>query len=218
MDGHIIVQEQNKLQDDLYNFNGMDDSLVEICKEIIPFPDKKYNIIYADPPWSYADKRDKHPRICGGALSHYNTISMEDLKKLPIQSITEDNCYLFMWATFPNLQEALDLMKSWGFKYKTLGFSWIKTNKKNGKPFFGIGYYMKSNCEVCLMGLKGKPFKVSNYISSVLIEPREEHSKKPNIARDRIVEFCGDVPRIELFARQKIDGWDVWGDDPQLNK
>ena len=176
-------------------------------------PNKKYSVIYADPPWSYKDKRDKHPRLCGGATVHYNTMSMEDLKQLPIQSIADDNCYMFMWATFPNLQEALDLMKAWGFKYKTLGFSWIKTNKINGKPFFGIGYYMKSNCEVCLMGLKGKPFKVSNSISSVLIEPREEHSKKPDIARDNIVKFCGDVPRIELFAREFAEGWDSWGNE-----
>ncbi len=72
---------------------------------------------------------------------------------------------LFLWATFPNIQEALDVMRAWGFKYKTLGFSWIKTNKKNGKPFFGIGYYTKSNCEVCLIGVKGKPIKKSNYFS-----------------------------------------------------
>ena len=177
--------------------------------------DKKYNIIYADPPWSYKDKRDKHPRISGGATSHYKTMSIEDLKNLPVKDLADDNCYMFMWATFPNLQEALDLMKSWGFKYKTLGFSWIKTNKINGKAFFGIGYYMKSNCEVCLMGLKGKPFKVSNSISSVLIEPREKHSKKPDIARDNIVKFCGDVPRIELFAREKAKGWDSWGNEIQ---
>lgn len=172
---------------------------------------KKYKIIYADPPWDYKDKRDKHPRMCGGASAHYNTMGLKDLKELPIQKITDDNCYLFMWATFPNLKEALELIDAWGFKYKTLGFSWIKTNKKNGKPFFGIGYYTKSNCEVCLIALKGKPFKVSNSISSVVIEPREEHSKKPDVVRNSIVEFCGDVPRIELFARQQNDGWDSWG-------
>ena len=179
----------------------------------ISFPNKKYNIIYADPAWSYKDKRDKHPRLCGGATVHYNTMSMEELKSLPVQNITADNCYIFMWATFPNLQEALDLMKSWGFIYKTLAFSWIKTNKKNGKPFFGIGYYTKSNCEVCLLGLKGKPFKESNSVSSVVIEPREEHSKKPDIVRDKIVQLCGDLPRIELFARQQVQGWDCWGNE-----
>ena len=174
---------------------------------------KKYNIIYADPPWSYKDKRDKHPRMSGGATAHYNTMSLEQIKALPIKDLAADNCMLFLWVTFPNLQEGLDVIKAWGFKYKTLGFSWIKTNKNNGKPFFGIGYYTKSNCEVCLIGVKGKPIKVSNSVSSVIISPRQEHSKKPDQIRDKIVELCGDVPRIELFARQKTEGWDVWGNE-----
>lgn len=174
---------------------------------------KKYNIIYADPTWSYKDKRDKHPRMCGGATSHYNTMSIEQIKELPINDLAEENCMLFLWVTFPNLQEGLDVIKAWGFKYKTLGFSWIKTNKNNGKPFFGIGYYTKSNCEVCLIGVKGKPIKASNSVSSVIISPRQEHSKKPEQIRDKIVELCGDVPRIELFARQKTEGWDVWGNE-----
>ena len=174
---------------------------------------KKYNIIYADPPWSYRDKRDKHPRLCGGASAHYNTMTIEEIKNLPVNKLADDNCMLFLWLTFPNLQEGLDVIKAWGFTYKTLGFSWIKTNKKNGKPFFGIGYYTKSNCEVCLIGVKGKPIVVSNKVSSVIISPREEHSKKPDIVRDKIVELCGDLPRIELFARQKAEGWDVWGNE-----
>ncbi len=174
---------------------------------------RKYNIIYADPPWSYRDKRDKHPKMRGGASSHYNTMDVSGIKKLPIKNITESNCMLFLWVTFPNLQEGLDTVRAWGFTYKTLGFSWIKTNKNNGKPFFGIGYYTKSNCEVCLIGVKGKPIKESNSVSSVIISPREEHSKKPSEARDRIVELCGDIPRIELFARQTAEGWDCWGDE-----
>jgi N6-adenosine-specific RNA methylase IME4 len=120
---------------------------------------------------------------------------------------------LFLWATFPKLQEALDVIKAWGFKYKTLGFSWIKTNPKSGTPFFGIGYYTKSNCEVCLIAVKGKPLRVSNSVSSVLIEPRGRHSKKPDITRDKIIQLCGDVPRIELFARDTHDGWDCWGNE-----
>lgn len=175
--------------------------------------DKKYNIIYADPAWSYKDKRDSHPRMSGGATSHYPTMTIEEIKALPIRDITDTNCMLFLWVTFPNLQEGLDIIKSWGFKYKTLGFSWIKTNKNNGKPFFGIGWYTKSNCEVCLIGVKGKPIKQSNSVSSVIIEPREEHSKKPDCVRDKIVELCGDIPRIELFARQSAEGWDCWGNE-----
>ena len=180
---------------------------------MIPFPDKKYNIIYADPPWGYKDKRDKHPRMSGGATSHYNTMNIEDIKNLPIKYITEDNCMLFLWTTFPNLQEGLDVIKAWGFTYKTLGFSWIKLNTKNLKPFFGIGYYTKSNCECCLIGVKGKPIIKNNDVSSVLMEPRERHSKKPDIVRDKIVRLVGDLPRIELFARDKTEGWDVWGNE-----
>ena len=180
------------------------------------FPNKKYSIIYADPAWEYSDKRDSHPRISGGATSHYDTMSIEEIKSLPVQQITENNCMLFLWATFPNLQEALDVIKAWGFKYKTLGFSWIKTNKNNNRPFFGIGYYTKSNCEVCLIGVKGKPIVVNNKISSVLFSTKQQHSKKPDIVRDKIVQLCGDLPRIELFARTKIHGWDVWGNDPKL--
>lgn len=173
---------------------------------------KKYQIIYADPPWAYRDKRDKHPRLCGGALKHYKTMGIEEIKKMSLPPI-EENAMLFLWVTFPCLQDGLDVIKAWGFKYKTLGFSWIKINKNDGKPFFGIGYYTKSNCEVCLIGVKGKPIKKSNFVSSVVIAPRTEHSKKPDIVRERIIELCGDIPRIELFARQKTEGWDVWGNE-----
>jgi N6-adenosine-specific RNA methylase IME4 len=175
---------------------------------------KKYKIIYADPPWSYSDKRggDKG-KSHGGATAHYGTMSINDIKALDIKSIADDDCMLFIWVTFPLLQEGLDTIKAWGFKFKTLGFSWIKTNKKSGTPFFGIGWYTKSNCEVCLIATKGKPFKVSNKVSSVLIEPIDGHSRKPNEARKRIVEFAGDVPRIELFCRESPEGWDTWGNE-----
>ena len=181
--------------------------------QLIPFPNKKYSIIYADPPWTYRDKREKHPRFSGGASRHYSTLSISEIKNLPVNKISDTRCMLFLWATFPNLPEAISIIQAWGFSYKTLGFSWIKTNKSNGKPFFGIGFYTKSNCEVCLIGVKGKPIKSSDRVSSVLIAPKEQHSKKPSIVRDKIVEFVGDVPRIELFARQKTPGWDVWGNE-----
>ena len=174
-------------------------------------PDKLYNIILADPAWSYRDKRDKHPRLCGGASVHYNTMTVEDIKNLPVNKIADKNCMLFLWVTFPNLREGLEVMKAWGFDYRTLGFSWIKLNKKNKKPFFGIGYYTKSNCEVCLIGVKGKPIVASNFVSCVVLAVREKHSKKPDIVRDKIVELCGDLPRIELFARERAEGWSSWG-------
>lgn len=174
-----------------------------------PFPDRKYSVIYADPPWSYRDKREPH----GGTSRHFATMTREDLLALPVWSIAAENCLLFMWATFPNLQQALATMTVWGFKYKTLGFSWTKMTKDGLTPAFGIGYYPRSNCEVCLLGVKGKPFKVSNSVSSAVISPRGKHSAKPPEVRDRIVAFAGDVPRIELFARERVEGWDAWGDE-----
>lgn len=176
---------------------------------------KKYKIIYADPPWKYNDRRNKHTRFCGGAMAHYPVMDYREIAKIPVGGgLSGKDCVLFLWATFPMLKEALYVLEQWGFKYKTLGFSWIKTNKKNGKPFFGIGFYTKSNCEVCLIGVRGKTIKpITNKISSVIISPREEHSKKPDIVRDKIVELYGNLPRIELFAREKHNGWDAWGNE-----
>ena len=174
---------------------------------------KKYNIIYADPPWKYNSRNNKKTKFGGGCDGHYKTLSKEEIWNLPIDKISDDNCYLFLWVTFPKLLKGIETIKQWGFTYKTLGFSWIKTNKNNNKPFFGVGYYTKSNCEICLLATKGKVKPVSNFVSSVVIKPRYEHSKKPDCVRDRIVELCGDLPRIELFARQRTEGWDVWGNE-----
>ena len=170
--------------------------------------DKKYSIIYADPPWEYRNMGN----IQATANSHYATMKQKDIENLPIHKLTNDNCILFMWATFPKIQEALNTIKAWGFEYKTVGFTWVKKNK-NGSNFFGVGWYTKSNAEVCLIGVKGKAPKVSNSVSSIIESVREEHSKKPSAVRDKIVEFSGDLPRIELFARQYADGWDCWGNE-----
>ena len=180
---------------------------------MIPFPNKKYNIIYADPPWKYNARTNTKTKFGGGAENKYETMTKEEIWNLPINTIADKNCYLFLWVTFPKLLMGIKTIEEWGFVYKTLGFSYIKTNKTNNKPFFGVGYYTKSNCEVCLLATKGKVKPVSNYVSSVVIEPRYKHSKKPNSIRNKIVQLCGDLPRIELFARQRTDGWDVWGDE-----
>ena len=174
---------------------------------------KRYSIILADPPWKYNSRANHKTRFRGGACGHYDLMSMEDIKALPIPEISAENCVLFLWCTFPYLDEQIKLFKHWGFKYRTLGFSWIKLNPKNGKPFFGVGYYAKSNAEVCLMGIKGKMKPISNKVSSCVISPRREHSRKPDEVRERIVQLFGDLPRIELFARQKINGWDAWGNE-----
>jgi len=185
---------------------------------------KKYQIIYADPPWKYQRGKSMGTNFQGAADAQYDCMPLEEIKNLPIKDLSDENCILFLWATFPLLKEALEVVEAWGFTYKTLGFSWIKTNK-DGSPLFGIGYYTKSNCEVCLLATKGKAHSLvrSNKVSSAIIHPRTEHSRKPDLIRNKIVELCGDIPRIELFARDdgnknlfgknRMDGWDVWGNE-----
>lgn len=177
---------------------------------------KKYNIIYADPPWRYNDRK------CNGACEHhYNTMKIQDICNLPIKDIAADNCVLFLWTTYPMLQEAMQLINAWGFKYKTIGFQWIKLNKSIDNPlfiskkniFFGLGRWTRGNTEPCLIAVKGKPKRINNSISQIILEPIGKHSKKPDIVREKIVELIGDLPRVELFARNTTDGWDVWGNE-----
>src|SRR3990167_9193081 len=139
---------------------------------MIPFPNKKYSIIYADPPWKYNSRANHKTRFRGGACGHYSLMSIDEIKELPIPEIASKNCALFLWATFPFLIDQINLFGYWGFKYRTVGFTWIKTNPKNGRPFFGVGYYTKSNAEVCLLGIKGKLKPITNKISSLIISPR----------------------------------------------
>jgi N6-adenosine-specific RNA methylase IME4 len=180
---------------------------------MIALPDKKYNIIYADPPWKYNARNNSNTTFGLGAGGHYKLMTMEEIMEIPVQDIAADNCAMFLWCTFPYLDKQIQLFNHWGFKYRTLGFSWMKTNPKNVRPFFGIGYYTKSNCEVCLLGIRGKMKPVSNYVSSLVVSPRRNHSQKPDEVREKIVELFGDIPRIELFARKTYNGWDAWGDE-----
>jgi N6-adenosine-specific RNA methylase IME4 len=169
---------------------------------------KKFKIIYADPPWTYRVWTAK-----GGhksASAHYDTMSVEDICSLPIQSIADNDCVLFLWATYPNLPEALEVIKRWGFVYKTVAFTWVKMYK-NGNPVFGLGYWTRANAELCILATKGKPKRVNKGVSQVVLSPQEEHSKKPDEVRDRIVTLMGDLPRIELFARKRCEGWTSLG-------
>ena len=140
-------------------------------------------------------------------------MNIRELCALPVADIAAKDSALFLWATLPQLPEALQLIEAWGFKYKTCGFTWVKRNKKSNSWFFGLGYWTRANAELCLIGTKGKISRSSNKISQVIDEPIEEHSKKPDIVREKIVQLMGDLPKIELFARQKAKGWDVWGNE-----
>lgn len=174
------------------------------------FPNKKYQIIYADPPWSYNDKALAGKR---GACCKYPTQSIDWLCKLPVSSITDNNCILFLWVTMPHLNTCQKLIKSWGFIYKTVGFVWIKKNKKADSLFWGMGNWTRANAEVCMLATKGEPKRINAGVHSVITSRIEQHSKKPDIVRKKIIELVGSLPRMELFARQKAPGWDAWGNE-----
>lgn len=176
----------------------------------IPFPDKKYQVIYADPPWQYRDKALAGDR---GSACKYPVQSEQWLQSLPVNDLAGPDACLFLWVTMPKLPVCFDVLESWGFVYKTVAFTWVKRNKKAPSWFWGMGSWTRANAELCLLATKGKPKRVSASVHSVVDTPIEGHSKKPDAVRERIVQLCGDVPRIELFARQEIEGWDCWGDE-----
>lgn len=190
---------------------------------MIPFPDKKYKIIYADPPWEYgnfsniADNRNRLIKGHKFKTTPYKAMKLEDIKSLPIQDLSDKNSVLIMWLTFPTIPEGLEVINAWGFKYTTILFTWVKRNRFNNQYFTGLGNYTRANAEICAVAKKGFGCKIKSHtVRQVIDTPMTEHSKKPNIARDRIIELFGDLPRIELFARTKVHGWDVWGNDPNL--
>lgn len=172
---------------------------------------KKYQIIYADPPWAYKVWSKKG--MGRSAEHHYPTMDKKDIQSLPVQSICEDNCVLFLWVTAPCLIEGIELINKWGFEYKTIGFNWVKRNKKADSWFWGMGYWTRANAELCLIATKGRPKRINAGVHSIIDTPIREHSQKPDEVRDRIIDLMGDRPRIELFAREKTEGWTSIGYD-----
>ena len=168
----------------------------------------KYKLIYADSPWSYEGKNS--PRY-GGAS--YPCMTDEQLKELPIYRIADKNCILFFWATHPVLNRAFEIISAWGFKYRTCAFVWAKTNRKSGTFYSGLGYWTNQNSELCLLATKGRPKRIRKNVKQLIVAPLGRHSAKPPEIRDRIVELMGDIPRIELFARERVPGWDALGND-----
>lgn len=167
-----------------------------------------YSIIYVDPPWSYTDKCHSGQR---GAGYKYQTMTLADIKALPVASIAAPDCLLAMWWVPPMPMEALAVVEAWGFKLKTMcGFTWHKTTK-NGKDHFGMGNWTRANAENCLFAVRGKPKRVSAGVRQLIVAQVGQHSAKPPEARDRLVRLMGDVPRVELFARERIAGWASWG-------
>ena len=169
---------------------------------------KGFSIIYADPPWRYDNKGGQ-----GVAENQYPTMDLSELCTLPVADLAADDCVLFLWATFPMLSEALQVIVAWGFKYKTVGFVWLKQNRIAKTWFFGLGFWTRGNAEICLIATRGKPKRQDKSVHQLIVSPIERHSKKPDETRERIVRLMGDLPRVELFARQAPDGWAVWGNE-----
>jgi len=170
----------------------------------------KYKVIYADPPWSYKDKALAGNR---GAGCKYPTQSIDWIKSLDVASIADDDCILFIWVTMPKLNECFDVISAWGFEYKTSAFTWIKKNKKADSLFWGMGRWTRANPELCLIATKGSPKRLSAAVHSVIESKIGRHSEKPSVVRDKIIELVGDLSRVELFAREKVNGWHSWGNE-----
>ena len=171
----------------------------------------KYQIIYADPAWLYQCGKNhlgKKSMINGKIDIHYNGMPIKEMQKLNVNDIADENCLLFMWVTSPFLKIGIDLMNKWGFDFSTIGFVW---NKEKTNP----GSYTLSECEVCIIGKKGKiptPRGARN-IKQFLSEKRTRHSEKPNEVRLRIEKMFPTQNKIELFAREKCVGWHIWGNE-----
>ena len=172
-----------------------------------------YDIVYLDPPWDYKGQL-QHSKPgsgdSGGAIRHYPTIPLSKMKEFPMQEILSNDALVFMWVTSPHLDQGIDLLKSWGLKYATVGFVW---NKMKVNP----GFYTMSQCELCLVA-KNKGGKIprprgARNIRQYVEFPREKHSKKPDEVRERIEKMFPDQKKVELFARQRYEGWDAWGNE-----
>jgi N6-adenosine-specific RNA methylase IME4 len=177
---------------------------------------RKYGVIYADPPWSFRNWNTKGTGR--NAVSHYDCMDFSALAALPIADLAADDCALFLWATDPLLPRALELIEAWEFEYKTVGFYWAKLNTaaKHGADFFtGLGYWTRANPEQCLLATRGKPARRAKDVRRLLVEKRREHSRKPDCVRERIEKLVAG-PYVELFARETKPGWDCWGNQVAL--
>lgn len=170
----------------------------------------KYQIILADPPWNFNfQKRAGLSDEAKAAL--YPTMKSQDIINLPVANIADDNCILFLWIMNSELPLALECIKNWSFEYKSVAFTWVKTRKN--AYHFGGGNWTRSNPELCLLATKGKIKRKSASVRNLIVSPLREHSRKPDCVRDMIVELVGDLPRVELFARQTAPGWHSVGND-----
>jgi len=171
---------------------------------------KKYSVIYCDPPWEFNSVKTGGS-MKSGAAAKYPTMTLEQMKALDVQSLCEKDCVLIMWYVSSQPQEALDLVKSWGFTVKNMnGFIWVKLTKMF-LQFFGMGYWTRAGAECAIIAVKGKPKPVNKAVRQVRLAVIGDHSEKPAEFRQDIEKLFGDVPRLEMFARCAPAGWDVFG-------
>ena len=187
------------------------------------WPTGKYGAILCDPPWSFKTWSVFKPLSSGGTTRaverYYKTMDAKDLAGLPVRDIAEENCSLFLWICWPSLVEAMALIDAWGFTYKTCAFSWMKARASQIDMFredndvqVGLGYWTRANSEVCLLATRGKPKRLNADVRQGIIEPRREHSRKPDCVYERI-ERLVEGPYLELFARTQRPGWTAWGNE-----
>jgi N6-adenosine-specific RNA methylase IME4 len=174
---------------------------------------KHYKVIYADPPWTFATYSRKGKGRSPEA--YYDCMSLADIKALPVADWAAEDCVLLLWATDPLLQKAFDIIESWGFTYKTVGFYWTKTKKAelfyNERSFFmGLGFWTRANPEPCLLATRGHPRRRRADVAKLIVSPRREHSRKPDEVYERVEALC-EGPYLEMFARFSRPGWDRWG-------
>jgi len=173
----------------------------------------RYSAIYADPPWTFQTWSERGRGRA--AERHYKSTSKLDrIKTMPIEKLAADDCALFLWATWPNLDDARAVIEAWGFTYKTCAFLWVKQTKKANGLHFGLGYWTRANSEPCLLATRGKPKRLHADVPQIIMEPVREHSRKPDCARQRIERLVAG-PYVELYARSQCPNWDHWGNETE---
>ena len=179
----------------------------------VPLPVGQFAAILADPPWEYRYWSKPTDKRRGTASSSYDCMTLSEICSLPVADLAEPNATLFLWATGPLLEDAFDVMNAWGFSYVTIGFTWVKIYPNNPqKPRCGIGYWTRSNVELCLFGKRGTPTRINTDVSQVIAAPIREHSRKPDETHERIERLVAG-PYLELFGREQRPGWTVWGNE-----
>jgi N6-adenosine-specific RNA methylase IME4 len=178
-------------------------------------PQHHFGAILADPPWRFDVWSGKG--TARAADNHYQTMTMREIARLPVDELAADDCVLFMWMVWPSLPAALRIIDAWGFEYKTCAFSWMKADPyrlfaDDKTPFAGMGYWTRANTEACLLAARGKPKRLNADVRQGIIAPRQEHSRKPDEIHGRIERLVGG-PYLELFARRPHPGWTVWGNE-----